>query len=133
MDAKSPVLTTNEKAHQILKKILSLPENNCCFECGAFAPVWASVNNGIFICFSCSGLHRSFGVNYSFVRSTTIDNWSNLQLQMMISGGNKLLKEYLEEKGIPIDKKNIDAKYKRKECEQYREKAYFHFSYILIL
>lgn len=123
MDAKHFSLKNNDKAHQILKKILSLPENNACFECGVASPVWASVNNGIFICFACSGVHRSFGVNFSFVRSTTIDNWNHLQLQMMILGGNKVLKDYFEEKGVAIDKKSIDSKYKTKECEEYREKV----------
>lgn len=133
MDAKLFSLKNNEKAHQILKKVLSTPENNACFECGIASPVWASVNNGIFICFACSGLHRSFGVNVSFVRSTTMDNWSNLQVQMMILGGNKVLREYLEEKGVFIDKKSVDSKYKTKECEEYREKVifmhYMHFLY----
>ncbi len=37
---------------------------------------WVSVNNGILICMECSGIHRSFGVKASFVRSITMDSWS---------------------------------------------------------
>lgn len=37
---------------------------------------WASVNNGILLCLNCSGVHRSFGVRVSFVRSITMDSWS---------------------------------------------------------
>ena len=62
-------------------------------------------------------------MNYSFVRSTTIDNWSNLQLQIMILGGNLRLKRFMEENNIIFDKNDILSKYKTIECEKYREKV----------
>jgi ADP-ribosylation factor GTPase-activating protein 1 len=49
--------------------------NQNCFECGIAGNQWASVNNGIFLCLTCSGKHRGFGVNISFVRSVLMDNW----------------------------------------------------------
>jgi len=63
--------------------------NNRCFECGVQDPQWISVNNGIFICLNCAGLHRSFGVQVSFVRSLEMDNISDLQKKMLVYGGNK--------------------------------------------
>jgi len=54
------------------------PSNNKCFECGKGGPQWISVNNGIFICLNCAGIHRGFGVQVSFVRSLEMDNITDL-------------------------------------------------------
>ncbi len=62
-------------AHPQISKIMKITENNYCFDCNLIRPQWASVNNGIFLCLKCAGVHRGFGVNISFVRSLTMDNW----------------------------------------------------------
>lgn len=62
---------SNNQINEIMKD----PENRYCFDCGTPHPKWASVNNGIIICLNCAGIHRGYGVNISFVRSLTIDNW----------------------------------------------------------
>lgn len=54
-----------------------VPQNRECFECGAPNPTWASLPNAVFLCLPCSGIHRSLGVHISFVRSTTMDSWSD--------------------------------------------------------
>jgi len=64
-------------SHPIIEKIMKIPENKFCFDCGLISPKWASINNGIFICLKCAGIHRGFGVHISFVRSLTMDNWYN--------------------------------------------------------
>jgi len=109
-----------DKSKQVFDELFTQSENNYCFECGAPSNHWASVNNGIFLCLNCSGLHRGFGVNVSFVRSVTMDSWSDLQLAMMKNGGNAKLRAFFESYNLPKDGP-IDFKYKTKAGFYYRE------------
>jgi len=43
---------------------------------------------------NCAAIHRGLGVTYSFVRSLSMDSWSEKQLKMMSLGGNKALYDY---------------------------------------
>lgn len=97
-----------------------LNESNVyCFECGVRNVQWTSVNNAIFLCMNCSGVHRGFGVNLSFVRSTTMDEWSPKQLTLMMLGGNDKLKDFLADYDIPHEP--YINKYKTKACVYYRQ------------
>ena len=71
-----------------LEKLLEVPENRVCCDCGAPGPTWTSTNLGIFICIECSGIHRGLGVHISKVRSAEIDSWSEEQLAAMEERGN---------------------------------------------
>lgn len=54
-----------------------------CVDCDAPYPQWATVSYGTFMCLECSGRHRGLGVHISFVRSVTMDSWTDKQVQQM--------------------------------------------------
>ena len=102
----------NNTKYQIKKQLekLSLEEeNSSCFDCGNKPALWASISNGIYLCLDCSGEHRGYGINISFIRSVKMDQWTQDQVNIMKVGGNKKLKDFLTTYEIPenLDKKEI--------------------------
>lgn len=93
---------------------MSLPGNRSCADCGACNPDWASVTYGTLICVNCSGRHRSFGVQTSFVRSVRLDSWSHEQILSMLEGGNGQIKDFFERHHLgnhsPLSKKRYHTK-----------------------
>ncbi len=77
-------------------ELLKDEENLKCFDCGNEPVAWASVNNSVYLCLLCSGVHRSFGVNISSIRPLIIDDWNQNQMTFMKIGGNKRLAEILQ-------------------------------------
>ncbi|XP_028853859.1 arf-GAP with coiled-coil, ANK repeat and PH domain-containing protein 3-like isoform X3 [Denticeps clupeoides] len=80
----------------VLPRVLSLPGNELCCDCGQAEPRWASINLGILLCIECSGIHRSLGVHCSKVRSLTLDSWEPELLKLMCELGNTLMNQIYE-------------------------------------
>eukprot|EP00798_Chlamydomonas_sp_ICE-L_P021098 gene21098-27985_t len=63
-DADSTYSTygTSDTLHQLRQ----VPGNNCCADCGAVDPVWASLNLVVLLCIECSAVHRQLGESMAF-------------------------------------------------------------------
>ncbi|KAJ7425876.1 Arf-GAP with dual PH domain-containing protein 1 [Willisornis vidua] len=109
-----------------LKEVWKRPENSLCADCGKPDPDWASSTLGVFICLSCSGIHRNIP-SISKVKSLKMDQWDDAQVQFLAKNGNAVTKATYEAH-IPIyyyqptyndcqvlREQWIRAKYERKE------------------
>jgi hypothetical protein len=62
--------------------------NQGCFDClPSRGPTWASVNNGVFLCYTCARAHQEMGPFVSDVRSVIKDSWSEADVAAMEAGG----------------------------------------------
>ncbi|XP_027536652.1 arf-GAP with dual PH domain-containing protein 1-like isoform X1 [Neopelma chrysocephalum] len=116
----------NERSMRALKEVWKRAENSLCADCGKPDPDWASSTLGVFICLSCSGIHRNIP-SISKVKSLKMDHWDDAQVQFLAKHGNAVTKATYEAH-IPIyyyqptyndcqvlREQWIRAKYERKE------------------
>eukprot|EP00467_Chlorarachnion_reptans_P015929 CAMPEP_0114525462 /NCGR_PEP_ID=MMETSP0109-20121206/22437_1 /TAXON_ID=29199 /ORGANISM="Chlorarachnion reptans, Strain CCCM449" /LENGTH=378 /DNA_ID=CAMNT_0001707045 /DNA_START=41 /DNA_END=1177 /DNA_ORIENTATION=- len=84
-----------------LERIRKLPGNDACVECSVSKPQWASLTYATLLCLECAGKHRGMGVEMSFVRSLTLDAWSDPEVQLMLHGGNQRFLDHCESCKVP--------------------------------
>jgi len=83
-----------DKNKAALLELLQRPENHLCADCSRPDPQWASTNLGSFVCITCSGIHRGLGVHITKIRSISMDTWTDEQVAVMASKGNKKVNDY---------------------------------------
>lgn len=107
-------------SHPDINDILQVEGNSVCIDCGEQKPKWASMNNGVFLCLKCAGVHRSFGMSISLIRSLQIDSWTESQLLYLTKGGNNNFNKVLSEFNIDPSSVSLEVKYKSKAADYYR-------------
>jgi hypothetical protein len=84
------MLENDQAAQKELKRLRSLSGNTTCADCGRQDNSWSSVSLGVFICVTCSDVHRSVGTHVTKVKGCTGTYlWGPDELEKMASVGNK--------------------------------------------
>uniref|UniRef100_A0A3Q3KLJ1 Arf-GAP with coiled-coil, ANK repeat and PH domain-containing protein n=1 Tax=Mastacembelus armatus TaxID=205130 RepID=A0A3Q3KLJ1_9TELE len=112
------------KGESALQKVLAIPGNACCCDCGQPDPRWASINLGITLCIQCSGIHRSLGVHFSKVRSLTLDTWEPELLKLMCELGNRVINQIYEARREELGARKPQPGDPRHEVEAYIKAKY---------
>uniref|UniRef100_A0A3P9NKE6 Arf-GAP with coiled-coil, ANK repeat and PH domain-containing protein n=1 Tax=Poecilia reticulata TaxID=8081 RepID=A0A3P9NKE6_POERE len=112
------------KGESALQKVLAIPGNACCCDCGQPDPRWASINLGITLCIQCSGIHRSLGVHFSKVRSLTLDSWEPELLKLMCELGNGVINQIYEARREELGARKPQPGDPRHEVEAYIKAKY---------
>ncbi|KAM4628043.1 arf-GAP with Rho-GAP domain, ANK repeat and PH domain-containing protein 1 [Polymixia lowei] len=91
-DAIGEALSNSEVAERIWAE----PSNECCADCGASKPEWASINLCVVFCKRCAGEHRGLGPSISKVRSLKMDRkvWTEELIQVFLLLGNERVNSF---------------------------------------
>ncbi|CAN4116116.1 unnamed protein product [Withania somnifera] len=92
-------------ASRRLRDLQSQPGNKICVDCSQ------KILNG----------HLGLGVHISFVRSVTMDSWSEIQIRKMELGGNENFNKFVGQYGVPKET-DIVTKYNTKAASVYRDR-----------
>lgn len=83
------------EAPAALTSVLINDSNKRCIDCASPHQVeWASLGFGTLVCLKCAGFHRSLGVHITAVKSTTLDRWTDREVQCLVYGGNERFQLY---------------------------------------
>lgn len=108
-----PETTMARKSDKHEKQLIDIVNNrnngNKCGECNSDYPTWASWNLGILLCGRCANIHKKVlsvngpqGGPISKVKSLTLEQWSDEQIDALRRGGNKRAKSRWNPKRAPF-------------------------------
>ncbi|PSS15610.1 ADP-ribosylation factor GTPase-activating protein AGD14 [Actinidia chinensis var. chinensis] len=80
----------DEKNEKAIRNLLKLPDNRRCINCNSLGPQYVCTNFWIFICTTCSGIHREFTHR---VKSVSIAKFTSQEVSALQGGGNASAKE----------------------------------------
>ncbi|XP_041946011.1 arf-GAP with coiled-coil, ANK repeat and PH domain-containing protein 2 isoform X4 [Alosa alosa] len=123
--------TRSMKGESALGRVLAIPGNDTCADCGQPEPRWASINLGITLCIECSGIHRSLGVHNSKVRSLTLDSWEPELLKLMCELGNGLINQIYEARREELGSRKPQPGDPRQEIEAFIRAKYIDRKFVL--
>ena len=103
-----------------ITQIMSIENNRYCVDCNAPNPIFASINNAVFLCEACANMHRGLGNNISLVKSLTNDQLTPEEINLLKIGGNFRFKTLMNEYGISSEQ-NKEFKYHLKITDYYRK------------
>ncbi|XP_074523781.1 arf-GAP with coiled-coil, ANK repeat and PH domain-containing protein 2-like isoform X2 [Halichoeres trimaculatus] len=124
LDSGGELKERSLKGESALQKVLAIPGNTECCDCGQPDPRWASINLGITLCIQCSGIHRSLGVHFSKVRSLTLDTWEQELLKLMCELGNGVINQIYEARREELGARKPQPGDPRHEVEAYIKAKY---------
>ena len=82
---------------------------------------------GVFLCEDCAGIHRSYGLEISTIRSPTLDAWTKRDLKALEFGGNQNLAEYFDKYDLWSEQNTYwqDMRYFTIAADFYRKKLQY--------
>ncbi|KAJ8363502.1 hypothetical protein SKAU_G00123330 [Synaphobranchus kaupii] len=92
-------MADRDRNKKVLLDLAKQSNNNCCADCGAPEPDWASYKLGIFVCLNCSGSHRNLPA-ISRIKSIRLDFWDDELVEFMKANGNAAART-IYERAIP--------------------------------
>lgn len=107
-------------SHPELQELVTIEANQKCFDCGQPNPQWASINNGVFLCLRCAGVHKHLCSDISLVRSIQLETWNDKYMMFLKKGGNAQYKAALEEYNLHTTN-SLEQKYRTKAADYYRK------------
>ena len=69
----------------------------------------------------CLALFSGMGTHISFVRSVTMDSWTDAQIAKMKKGGNQACKDFLKKHGIDFENCTVQERYDSPAAMLYQE------------
>ena len=98
--------------------------NSKCFDCNSSPANWVCINNGIYLCATCAGEHRSYGSIISCIKSLILDKFNEYQMELLKIAGNKRLQDLLQEYKVEYHDMDKLMLYSSKLLEYYRDVLY---------